>query len=76
MFKLIFCKFDTRYQKKEVINYIGTWINKNDTITLTAFTPDYTCYFKNARYVRVKGVLTLVSERNDCLPGTFEYLGD
>ncbi len=60
--------------KKKAYTVIGTWVNKNDTIILSASpTLMNDCYFRTAQFVAVGENLKLVSGGNECLPQLFEY---
>jgi hypothetical protein len=71
-FQLKFVGQDTRNTKKQEIKYLGTWVNKNDTLILTAIAPSFACYFKNAKYIQSGFALHLCPEGNSCVPVSFE----
>ncbi|WP_217606007.1 hypothetical protein [Chitinophaga sp. GbtcB8] len=69
-FYLKFSKWDTRRKQAAPVEFIGNWINKNDTITLTVAAPFRgNCFVGNARYLQVKDTLKFVGIGNTCLPG-------
>jgi len=66
-------KKDTRFDKTTTHNSFGTWVNKNDTIVLTAASPGTNdCYFNVVKYiVSAQGFISLYKPEyfNICLPG-------
>jgi hypothetical protein len=72
-FSLKFSKEDTRYKKGTESDFLGTWVNKNDTIILTVSAPlPNDCGFKNASYILLKDSLKSLMIGNICLPAILE----
>ena len=69
-FHLKFSKWDTGLKQAAPVEFIGSWVNKNDTITLMVAAPLPNDYFvSHARYLQVKDTLKFIGMRNTCLPG-------
>ncbi|WP_143059242.1 hypothetical protein [Chitinophaga arvensicola] len=72
-FSLKFSKEDTRYRKRTESDFLGTWVNRNDTILLTVYAPLPNEYgFKNAAYILSKDTLKSLMIGNICLPALLE----
>lgn len=71
-FILTYKKKDSRFKKVVRLDYIGTWVNKNDTIIFTSSSLDSSQYcFKTIEYVVSERKLKLIGFA-PCLPESFE----
>ena len=71
-FILTYKKKDTRVEKAIRFDYIGTWVNKNDTIMFKRSSLDSNQYcFKTIEYVVSERRLKLIGFA-PCLPESFE----
>jgi hypothetical protein len=72
-FHLKFSKWDTRRKQASPVEFIGSWVSKNDTITLTVAAPlPNNCFVDHAHYVQLKDTLKFIGIGNACLPERLE----
>lgn len=72
-FHLKFSREHSDYRKKRVFDVIGTWENRNDTITLTASAPIVDeCSFRTATFVIADECLKPIDRTNLCLPAVLK----
>lgn len=72
-FSLRFNKEDTRYKRKTESEFLGTWVNKNDTIVLSVSSPlPNDCGLKGLRCILSKDTLKSLTIGNVCLPSVLE----
>jgi hypothetical protein len=73
IFQLKYLKKDSRFDKKVEIDFLGTWVNNNDTIFLKSLTrPEGGCAFITAKYILCGDSLKALSSLSLCLPSSFE----